>query len=155
MGHNVFCTRVTCSGHCDKKPRLYYGFFRQGCVEFGENPGICDIADRPESPPAPLGSDVKGVGVERTLYSPGRPAQKILGCPYCGCDYTARLHTNLDYVVCDACGAQGHVFDGHPEDAVAEWNRVSRIVSENDNPYELRVPAPTASPHLGKPVADG
>ena len=46
-------------------------------------------------------------------------------CPFC---FSPRveLHRNFDYVKCLSCGAGGHVFDGHPYDAIVTWNSVSR-----------------------------
>jgi len=49
---------------------------------------------------------------------------KIEGCPFCNSG-DVELHRNFDYVFCKNCGARGSYFDGHPEDAINAWNRVS------------------------------
>ena len=44
------------------------------------------------------------------------------GCPFCK-NKQAELHKdkNVDFVLCNFCGARGPCFDGHPEDASAAW----------------------------------
>ena len=49
----------------------------------------------------------------------------ILSCPVCK-SKDLNLHTNFDFVHCNGCGISGPTFDGHPEDAVAEWNSLKR-----------------------------
>jgi hypothetical protein len=49
---------------------------------------------------------------------------KIEPCPFC-LSPRVELHRNFDYVHCLFCGASGHVFDGHPYDAIVTWNSVS------------------------------
>ena len=49
---------------------------------------------------------------------------KIKDCPFCNCG-DVELHRNFDYVFCKNCGARGSFFDGHPQDAINAWNRVT------------------------------
>ena len=45
-------------------------------------------------------------------------------CPFCGSHriYLVSGKGKFDRVQCDYCGATGPWFDGHPEDAIADWN---------------------------------
>jgi len=62
---------------------------------------------------------------EKTEHKPSE-LPKIEPCPFC---FSTRveLHRKFDYVECLFCGAKGHVFDGHPYDAIVTWNRVSLL----------------------------
>ena len=53
---------------------------------------------------------------------------KLGQCPFCKC-HMAKLITGpktFDRVQCGFCGATGPWFDGHPEDAVRDWNSASQ-----------------------------
>lgn len=50
---------------------------------------------------------------------------KVLPCPVCR-SKDLNLHTNFDFVVCNNCRISGPCFDGHPYDAVIEWNGLKR-----------------------------
>lgn len=46
---------------------------------------------------------------------------EVLPCPVCG-SKNLTLHSNFDFVRCNDCKIIGPQFDGHPYDAVDEWN---------------------------------
>jgi hypothetical protein len=56
----------------------------------------------------------------------------IKPCPFCT-STMVELHRNFDFVKCNFCGANGHFYDGHPEDAIESWNMVSKLRKEYDN----------------------
>lgn len=53
---------------------------------------------------------------------------KLRPCPNPSCyePMNLELHRNFDYIVCKGCGLKGPVKDGHPEDAVQDWNALPR-----------------------------
>jgi hypothetical protein len=53
----------------------------------------------------------------------------VRACPNTGCcsnGFDLQLHRKFDYIFCMSCGMRGPVKDGHPEDAVADWNSLPR-----------------------------
>ena len=56
-------------------------------------------------------------------------------CPSCENDLVELITGNkkFDHVVCKNCGVQGPYFDGHPEDAINEWNSMPRRVIADSN----------------------
>lgn len=46
-------------------------------------------------------------------------------CPSCT-EADVKLHSEFDYVQCHRCGVRGPIFNGHPKDARAGWNKLPR-----------------------------
>lgn len=72
-------------------------------------------------------------------------------CPNPGCcsdGLNLSLHRNFDFVLCETCGMSGPQFDGHPEDAMAEWNALPRDkinLLDDEQEAELREPGERSS----------
>ena len=64
---------------------------------------------------------------------------EIESCPYCECDhsFTHREYYNYYYVQCNICNASGPSTENE-EDAISEWNRISRKVRDHKpSPIEV------------------
>jgi ribosomal protein L37AE/L43A len=88
----------------------------------GHPPGADDldefIADRTEENPD-FPSMVK---VARKITIEGNQLKE---CPNCRSRDLA-IHKGFTYVWCHSCGMNGPCSDGHPYDAVLEWNKLPR-----------------------------
>ena len=51
-------------------------------------------------------------------------------CPFCESEDVELItgKGKFDRVRCKSCGATGPWYDGHPEDAVADWNNLSEQI---------------------------
>jgi len=66
---------------------------------------------------------------------------EILPCPFCG-NRDVELVDNpreFDCVKCNFCGARGPITDGHPEDCIAGWNKLSRK-AKTEFPTKKKIP---------------
>lgn len=55
--------------------------------------------------------------------------EKIASCfnpDCCSAGRNLYLHNNFDYVWCHSCGVRGPINDGHPKDAISDWNNIQR-----------------------------
>ena len=58
---------------------------------------------------------------------------QINSCPFCESEDVELItgKGKFDRVRCKSCGATGPWYDGHPEDAVADWNAVCPLTSRS------------------------